>query len=108
MKYNHMLDVAFTIETDVEDPGDLTPADITAALLRRVASLVEDPQSNDLIVGGAIGHCDTFEIEEEDAPPIPMSLREVMGTIQDAKNDSCGIAGAAEYIFERGLRKQQS
>jgi len=64
-RYNHMLDLGFTIETSTEDPYELTQTEVLTALLARVKSLVEDPEGNDFAVGGCIGFSDTFEIEEK-------------------------------------------
>ena len=60
-KYNHMLDVAFIIISEAEDPNDIPPEEIHQGIERRLVSLAE---SNEYDIGGAIGLCDTYEIED--------------------------------------------
>tara|TARA_R110000796_G_scaffold186318_1_gene303212 strand:- start:139 stop:339 length:201 start_codon:yes stop_codon:yes gene_type:complete len=60
-KYNHMLDIAFEVISEDEDGSDITPEQIHAAILKRLVSLAE---ANEYDIGGAIGICDTYEIEE--------------------------------------------
>tara|TARA_R110000751_G_scaffold30576_1_gene78115 strand:- start:281 stop:487 length:207 start_codon:yes stop_codon:yes gene_type:complete len=62
-KYNHMLDIAFTVISETEDPNDITPEEIHLAIERRLVTLREEGQYD---IGGAIGHCDTYKIEEYD------------------------------------------
>ena len=61
-KYNHMLDIAFEVISEDEDGSDITPEQIHAAILNRLVSLAE---ANEYDIGGAIGICDTYEIEEK-------------------------------------------
>ena len=61
-KYNHMLDIAFEVISEDEHGSDITPEQIHVAILKRLVSLAE---SNEYDIGGAIGICDTYEIEEE-------------------------------------------
>ena len=61
-KFNHMLDVAFEVISEKADGSDITPEQIHVAILKRLVSLAE---SNEYDIGGAIGICDTYEIEEE-------------------------------------------
>ena len=62
-KYDHMLDIAFTVISEEEDGSDITPEQIHVAIAKRLVSIAE---SNEYEIGGAIGICDTYEIEEED------------------------------------------
>ena len=62
-KYNHMLDIAFTVISETEDGSDITPEQIHLGIERRLVTLSEEGQYD---IGGAIGHCDTYEIEEQD------------------------------------------
>jgi len=62
-KYNHMLDIAFTVISEEEDGSDITPEQIHAAIAKRLVSLAE---ANEYDLGGSIGHCDTYQIEEQD------------------------------------------
>ena len=69
-KYNHMYDIAFALDTDVEDPIDVPEKEILIALLRRIANVIEEApihnaQSFGLDVGGVVGHCDSYEKEED-------------------------------------------
>ena len=61
--YSHMLDIAFTVISEEEDGSDITPEQIHVAIAKRLVSLAE---SNEYEIGGAIGICDTYEIEEPD------------------------------------------
>ena len=61
-KYNHMLDIAFEVISEDEDGSDITPEQIHVAILKRLVSFAE---SNEYDIGGAIGICDTYEIEEK-------------------------------------------
>ena len=55
-KYSTMLDVAFAIEHDFEDPLDIPLEDLIAALEQRIASIRRGNE------GEAFGVCDTYEI----------------------------------------------
>ena len=61
-RYNHMLDIAFTVISEQEDGSDITPEQIHAAIAKRLESLAE---ANEYDIGGAIGICDTYEMEED-------------------------------------------
>ena len=63
-KYNHMLDIAFEVISEKEDGSDITPEQIHLAIAKRLESLAE---SNEYDLGGAIGICDTYEMEEQSA-----------------------------------------
>ena len=60
-KYNHMLDIAFEVISEEDDGSDITPEQIHVAILKRLVSFAE---ANEYDIGGAIGICDTYEIEE--------------------------------------------
>lgn len=62
MRYNHMFDVAFSVETEEADP-DKVPLHILRQGLRDRLSVLE---GSDVESYEAFGHCDTYEIEEED------------------------------------------
>lgn len=55
-RFNHMYDVAFSIESDKEDASDVTPAMLIEGLRRRLKSLTDEDAE-------AFGLCDTYEIE---------------------------------------------
>lgn len=61
--YNHMLDVAFTVVSDKEDPSAIEYEVILAGLAKRLATLIEH---NDCESRESIGHCDTYEYKEGD------------------------------------------
>ncbi len=61
IRYNHMLDIAFEVISEKEDGSDITPEQIHLAIKKRLASLAE---ANEYDIGGAIGLCDTYEMEE--------------------------------------------
>lgn len=58
-KYNHMLDVAFTIESEHGDWYKIHSWDLLIALEKRVAYLKKHP----LEVHEAFGHSDSYEVE---------------------------------------------
>ena len=60
VKYNHMLDVAFTIETEEKDWTKLTTDELIGALQRRIHYLQRNPEE----AAGAFGHCDSYEFKE--------------------------------------------
>ena len=61
-KYNHMLDIAFEVISEKEDGSDITPEQINLAIKKRLESLSEFIEYD---LGGAIGICDTYEMEEQ-------------------------------------------
>ena len=56
-KFNHMMDVAFTVIDEHENPTDIAYEDLLAGMQKRLDSLreVKEPE--------AFGHCDTHEEE---------------------------------------------
>lgn len=54
MKYNHMFDVAFSIDTDEPNPDKVTLQELIKGLLKRIPDLYNDELE-------AFGHCDTIE-----------------------------------------------
>jgi hypothetical protein len=65
-KYNTMLDLAFSVEHDFDDPYELIENQdnlplVLAALERRLAELRRLPTE----AGEAFGICDTYEIPKE-------------------------------------------
>ena len=58
MKYNHMFDVAFSIDTDEPNPDKVTLQELIKGLLKRIPDLYNDELE-------AFGHCDTIEINKE-------------------------------------------
>ena len=60
-RYDHMLDIAFTVISEEEDGSDITPEQIHVAIAKRLVLLAE---ANEFDIGGAIGISDTYEIEE--------------------------------------------
>lgn len=61
MKYNHMLDIAFTLVSEDVNGADITPEMARSALLKRIADL--DAQGWDEVWS----ICDTYEIEDNQA-----------------------------------------
>lgn len=41
-KYNHMLDLTFTVISKTEDGSDITPAQIQKGILKRLIALVDE------------------------------------------------------------------
>jgi len=62
-KYNHMLDIAFTVISEKQDGSDITPEQIHVAIAKRLESLAE---TNEYDLGGTIGICDTYEMEDSE------------------------------------------
>ena len=58
--YNHMFDIAFTVETFEEDPDKIPSTELVQALLRRMFKLID---SGEFIVGDTVAHVDTAHIE---------------------------------------------
>jgi hypothetical protein len=61
-KYNHMFDIAFSLESDDCDANDVTPAMLRAGLIKRIETLDASGEWDDR----AINLCDTYELEEEE------------------------------------------
>lgn len=57
-RYNHMFDIAFSLESDDPDAKDVTPAMLHAALLKRIDDVFKDSGEWE----AACGLCDTYEI----------------------------------------------
>jgi hypothetical protein len=58
---NYMLDIAFTIETPIQDFLDIPPAQLIEAMQRRVDYLRNNPHE----LADAVGFCDSYETEKE-------------------------------------------
>lgn len=56
-KFNHMYDIAFTVVSNTEDGGDVTPNMLRAALLDRISTMCDGDWLE------ACGLCDTYEVE---------------------------------------------
>lgn len=56
-KYNHLLDMAFTVISDVEDVQDIPISTLLDGIQRRLDYLRANPGE----VVEVIGHCDTYE-----------------------------------------------
>jgi len=67
MKYNHMYDIAFSVDTTEEDPAEVSEKELLLALLRRIANTIEEAPSGyyGLDVGGVVGHCDSYEVDND-------------------------------------------
>jgi hypothetical protein len=61
VKYNHMMDIAFQVETEEPDALEISKEEVLAALMQRIATLFIESHWRE-----AIGHCDTYTIEEGD------------------------------------------
>ena len=59
-KFNHAVDIAFTVISDDADGNDFTPAMLRAALMRRIVELNENPDQWLEAVGAPF---DTYEME---------------------------------------------
>lgn len=66
-RFNHMLDVAFTIESTIEDWEQIPAKDLVEALQRRVNYLRDNPAD----AADAIGFSDSYEVPTEAASAIP-------------------------------------
>jgi hypothetical protein len=79
-KYNHMLDIAFTVITTKADPAELTSRELREGLLARIAGLT------DADLHEAIGFCDTYNFEEvEDGPSCDPKAKQAFGAMSDWK-----------------------
>ena len=59
-KYNHMVDVAFTVISDKINWEDITFDELMEGLIKRLPNLYEDGAE-------AFGSCDSFKIEGEES-----------------------------------------
>ena len=57
-RYNHMFDIAFSVESDIENPDKLHPTQLVMALLSRIVDLMENCEMTE-----ACGHCDSYKNE---------------------------------------------
>jgi hypothetical protein len=60
MKYNHMFDVAFSLDTDVENPYEVPKEELLEALAKRLAFLRANPEE----CAEAFGFSDSYTIDE--------------------------------------------
>ena len=60
-KYNHMIDMAFSIETNEEDCYNIPKPAIISALLSRISSIIREDDS----FWEAFSCYDTYEVEEK-------------------------------------------
>ena len=60
-KFNHMFDIAFSLDSEREDASDVTPAMLRAALLKRVEDVFEHSGEWE----AACGLCDTYEYTDD-------------------------------------------
>jgi len=60
-KYNHLLDIGFTVITEHESWLEIPIDEILAGLEARIKYLREHPDEID----SSVGFCDTYEIEDE-------------------------------------------
>ncbi len=58
-RFNHMFDVAFSLESEKEDASDVTTAMLLEALIHRIASLHSTDDAAE-----AFGLCDTYEVKD--------------------------------------------
>lgn len=56
-----MLDIAFTIETPIQELDKIPPEQLIEAMQRRVDYLRKNPYE----LADAVGFCDSYEIEKE-------------------------------------------
>ena len=66
-KYNHMYDIAFALDTDVEDPFKVPERELMIGLLRRICTLLGEGETHGTLgfcVGESIDHCDSYENED--------------------------------------------
>ena len=70
MIYNHMFDLAFEIETPIEDPDYVPAIQLVDAALHRLHRLRASIQAG---YGDqeAFGHCDTYTIDDSKQPATP-------------------------------------
>ena len=59
-RYNHMFDIAFSVDTDIIDPGQVGQRTLIVALLRRITDLMENCEMQE-----ACGHCDSYKNEAQ-------------------------------------------
>lgn len=57
--YNHMFDIAFSLESEDPDANDVTPAMLRAGLIERIKDLDKSGEWDQC----PCGLCDTYEVE---------------------------------------------
>ena len=60
-KYNHMIDMAFSLETNEKDCYNIPKPAIISALLSRISSIIKEDDS----FWEAFSCCDTYEVEQK-------------------------------------------
>ena len=86
-KYNHMLDIAFEIETDEKVWHNIPKSEIIAAVLKRVADIVRE----DTDLGETFSHLQTCEAEEhkdEYYESYPNKLPKLINEMEDTSTYS--------------------
>ena len=63
MKFNHVFSVAYSLDSDTPDGSDIGEHEHVAALLKRVAALID---SNEIIEAVGLPE-DTYEVDEDHA-----------------------------------------
>lgn len=56
--YDHMFDVCFSVESDIEDPDEITAEELIKGMEERLEYLKKNPELE------AFGHCDSYNMEE--------------------------------------------
>ena len=104
-KYNHMLDIAFTVISEEDDGSDITPEQIHVAIAKRLVSLAE---ANEYDIGGAIGITDTYEIEEQD-PTIEEleAALEATRKLISNQEEFIGLTGVVQSIDPSLYRRER-
>ena len=95
-KYNHMLDMAFSIETNEEDWYNIPKPAIIAALLRRISSIVKEDDS----FMEAFGCCDTYEVEAPSSGGYENALPRLIKEMEDSPTYSETMQDELEPIEE--------
>lgn len=98
-RYNHMLDVAFTIESIAADWTDIPVIKLIDALQQRVAYLQANPDD----AAEAFGYSDSYEVEPADPQPdtIPGRVARVQAMLETYQLETYQlITGEAPEVFD--------
>ena len=62
--YNHLMDMAFSVESTCLDPLEVPAGELLAALLKRVSDITEEMRASGFVFKEWAGSCsDTYEVE---------------------------------------------
>ena len=125
MKYNHAYTIAFSVDTDEEDPHEVPPQELIASLRRRTNNLSRPDGLGHYEILEAVDPYDTICYEEEKALRLLTDLEERLiaclrnlvdrDLIKDTENDHYEevlellkeVDAAEEEVIKRGVDNEK-